>query len=171
MIAKYIIPVFLGVVFFYAVYKKINIFQAFTEGAVENLKVAVDIFPALLGLVACVGLLKSSGILGGLALIVSPLTQMANFPAECVPLALIKPVSGSGSTAVLSDILKTYGADSLVGRVASVIAGSTETVFYTIAVYSSSIKSKTSLRVIISALLANLVAILLSNYVVRLYFY
>lgn len=171
MIASFIIPIFILIVFIYGIYNKIDVFKAFAQGVVENLKVAVEIFPALLGLVVCVGLLKSSGILSGLALVISPLTQWLGFPSACVPLAIIKPISGSGSTAVLSDILKTHGADSFSGRVASVIAGASETVFYTTTIYSAELKAKIDFRVIFSAIFANFTAIVLSSLVVKLYFY
>lgn len=170
-ISGIIISVFLATVFIHALVKKVDIFDAFLEGAKENLMVSVEILPALIGLIVCVGLLNSCGILNFLAVAISPITEIFGFPSACVPLALIKPISGSGSTAMLSSILKKFGPDSFTGRVASIICGSTETIFYTIAIYFGSIKAKADYKVITSALLADLVAVITAGFVVNLWFY
>ena len=128
----FIIPSFLLIIFVHAIYKRVDIFEAFVEGATENLKVAVSILPSLIALMTCVGMLRSCGILDVLAVLVSPATNLIGFPSQCVPLAILRPVSGSGATAMLVSILKENHPDSFVGRVASVLCASTETTFYTI---------------------------------------
>lgn len=166
-----IISLFLASIFIHALLKRIDVFEAFLEGAKENLRVSVEILPALVGLIVCVGLLNECGVLDALALAISPITEFLGFPSACVPLALIKPISGSGSTAILSNILKKYGADSYIGRVASIICGSTETIFYTIALYFSNIKAKADWKLIICALFSDLIAVMTSGIMVKLFLY
>lgn len=170
MIFSYIIPVFLLVIIIHARYKKVDIFNAFIDGASENIKVAFEVFPALLGLVVCVGLLNTCGILGFLTLAISPVTEFLGFSSECAGLALIKPISGSGGTAMLSSIFKKRGPDSFTGRVASVICGSTETLFYSIAVYFGGLKLKGTWKIIVASIVADITAFISANILVKLWF-
>lgn len=152
----------------YGAAKKVDIFQEFTVGAYENLKTAVDILPALILLVTAVGMLSASGAMDAFSRLVSPLLDKLGFPAEVLPLAMIRPVSGSGALAVLDNILETTGADSFSGRVAAVLMGSTETTFYTIAVYYSAVRLKAEIPVFISSLTADFAGFVFSALVVRL---
>lgn len=164
----FIIPSFLLIIFVHAIYKRVDIFEAFVEGATENLKVAVSILPSLIALMTCVGMLRSCGILDVLAVLVSPATNLIGFPSQCVPLAILRPISGSGATAMLVSILKENHPDSFVGRVASVLCASTETTFYTIAVYYGAAKIKGSKKTIAAALLADFAGFIFSALTVRL---
>ena len=165
----FVIPVFVGIVVVYGVYKKVDIFEAFTEGAKNGLKTAVEILPALIALVVCVGMVTASGFIGDLGGLISPFTSALGFPEECVSLVVLKPVSGSGSTAMLNEILIKNHPDSFAGRVASVIAGATETTFYTIAIYFGSAKLRGSKRIILCALLADITGFIFSSVTVRLF--
>ena len=115
-------------------------------------------------------MLRASGVLDMLTGFLSPLTSTLGIPSEIMPLALLRPVSGSGSLAIVNDIFGNYGTDSLVGRIASVMMGSTETTLYTIAVYTSSVKIKNTRVILIAALTADITGILVSLLVCRAIF-
>ncbi|MBQ8378249.1 MAG: spore maturation protein [Oscillospiraceae bacterium] len=167
--SDFVIPVFIAVVVIYGVYKKIDVFEVFCEGAKKGLETSVAILPALLGLVVCVGMLSESGFLDWVTGVISPITTALGFPEECVSLAVLKPVSGSGSTAMLNEILTKNHPDSFPGRVASVIAGATETTFYTIAVYFGSANLRGSKRIILCSLLADVVGFIFATVTVNMF--
>lgn len=167
--SDFVIPVFIAVVVIYGVYKKIDVFEVFCEGAKKGLETSVAILPALLGLVVCVGMLSESGFLDWVTGVVSPITTALGFPEECVSLAVLKPVSGSGSTAMLNEILTKNHPDSFAGRVACVIAGATETTFYTIAVYFGSANLRGSKRIILCSLLADVVGFIFATVTVNMF--
>lgn len=163
-------PILILSVLLYGAYKKIDLFEVFSEGAYINLKTAIDILPALLLLMTAVGMLSASGALNAFSELIAPILDKIGFPSQVLPLALIRPVSGSGSLAVLDNILSVSGADSFSGRVASVLMGSTETTFYTIAVYYSAVKIKAELPVFISSLTADFAGFVFSALIVRLFY-
>ena len=165
-----IIPVIFSVIIIYALFKRVNIFEAFTKGAAEGIETVVKILPSLVGLIAAITMLRYSGALDFLIKLLSPVTKLFNVPSEVMPLALLRPVSGSGSLAVLSDILKTSGADSEVGRIASVMMGSTETTFYTLCVYFGSVKITDSRYTVFAALIADFAGFAASVAVCRMFF-
>ncbi len=163
-------PIVILSVLLYGIYKKVDLFEVFVQGAYENLKIAVNILPALLLLMTAVGMLSASGALEAFSQLISPLLDKIGFPSQVAPLALMRPVSGSGSLAVLDNILSVYGADSFSGRVASVLMGSTETTFYTIAVYYSAVRLKAEFPVFISSLTADFAGFVFSALIVRLFY-
>lgn len=138
----YVIPVFVTFVLIFGIAKKVDIFSEFTAGVREGLAVVYDIFPSLFCLVVTIAVFRSSGGMELLTELLSPVLAAAGFPAECVPLAVLRPFSGSGSIALFQDVMTRYGADSYAGRVASVILGSSETTFYTLSVYFAATKAK-----------------------------
>ena len=152
----------------YGLIKKTDIFSAFNEGAKDNLKTAFDIFPSLIFLLTAVGMLRASGAIEAVADKLSFLFSAIGFPADCLPLVLIRSVSGSGALAVLDDILSKNHPDSITGKIASVMMGSTETTFYTIAVYFSAIKLKCTGRTVIPAVAADITGFVCSVLFVRL---
>ncbi len=154
----------------YGVLHKVDIFSAFTQGAKENTKVAFDIFPSLIFLLTAVGMLRASGLIEFLSSKLSFAFDSIGFPAECFPLVLIRSISGGGALAVLNDILSDVHPDSYVGRVASVMMGSTETTFYTIAVYFSAIKLKCTGKTIIPAVTADIFGFVFAVVFVRMLF-
>lgn len=156
----YIIPVVVSAVILTAFFTKADIFGDFLHGAREGLHSAVDIAPALIGLITAISMLKASGALDVFAAFVSPLASFAGVPAEVIPLALLKPVSGSGSLALLNNILSHNSPDGFTGMLASVIAGSTETTFYTLTVYFGCVNIKNSKNTVIAALIADATAII-----------
>lgn len=163
-----IIPTIIALILANALLKKAPVFDLFTEGAKDGLATSVRILPSLVGLLVAVSMLRESGFFDAVASLVSPVLDKIGFPKELVPMALVRPVSGSASLALVRDILNTYGADSFVGRCASVMMGSTETTFYTLAVYFGYVKIKNSRHTIKAALLADLTGIIVSVLVVSI---
>lgn len=144
-LAQYALPVCITVILFCGCLKRVRIIDCFIEGAKTGVSLVLDILPVLTALMVAVNMLRASGAMDGLNNIFAPLAQAVGIPREVVPLCLIAPFSGSGAYAVLQDILDSYGPDSFVGQVASVISGASETTFYAISVYFGSAGiSKTS---------------------------
>ena len=139
-----IIPIVITVVCVYGLYRRVNIFDSFVEGAKDGLRTVAFIAPTMIALLVAVGTLRASGALMWIADAIRPAAQAAGFPAELVPMGLLRPVSGSGATALLTGIYEDYGADSFLAQCASVLAGSTETTFYAVTMYYSAAGIKKS---------------------------
>lgn len=167
--SSYIIPCVIGFILCYGIVKKVPVFDCFIEGAKEGIKVSLQILPALVGLMTCVGMFKASGALDVLSDFFAPLASMVGIPKEVVPLAMLRPISGSGSLVLFEDLLKSHGANSLVGNVASVMQGSTETTFYTMAVYFSAAKITRTKYTLFCALAADCMSFVMSGLCVRLF--
>ena len=161
-------PLIILIIVIYGFIEKKEVFDKFIEGAKEGIKIIINIFPTLIGLFLAVGTLRSSGVLDIAIKLIEPLLHMMNFPTEIMPLALLRPISGSSSIAVATDIMKNFGVDSQIGIMAGVIMGATETTLYTIAVYSSSVKIKKTRFVLIASLTADVVGIITSVVICRL---
>lgn len=164
----YIVPIILAFVLLYGLWKGVDVFSVFIEGAKEGLKTSFSILPALVALMTCVGMFKASGGLDVLTHALSPVANSVGMPQEVLPLALVRPLSGSGALVVFEDILRDYGADSMIGRVAAVLMGSTETTFYTIAVYYGAIGIRNSRHTLVCSLTADLTSFLFSAFLIRL---
>lgn len=147
-----------------------NIFDIFLEGAKEGIKTTFNVFPTLVGLFVAIEALRSSGIMDLINFIVSPILNILHFPSELMPLSILRPISGSGSIAIATDIMRNYGVDSKLGKIASTIMGSTETTIYTIAIYTSCIKIKKTRYILIAALCADIVGIITSIVVCNILF-
>ena len=156
------IPLIIIIVVIYGLVDKKKIYDIFVEGVKEGMEIVIKLFPTLLGIFLAVGALRSSGILDIVTTLLSGGTSKIGLPSEVIPLALLRPISGSASLAIATDIMKTYGVDSKIGLIASTIMGSTETTFYTIAVYTSCIGVKKIRFVLVAALLADLVGMIAS---------
>lgn len=156
------IPIVVIIIIIYGIIDKKQVFDIFIDGAKEGISIVIKIFPTLLGLFLAIGVLRSSGILDIATKVIAILTNKIGFPSEVIPLALLRPISGSASLAVATDIMTTYGVDSRIGLITSTIMGSTETTLYTIAVYTSSIGVKKTRFVLAAALIADVVGILAS---------
>lgn len=160
-------PLMILIIVIYGVIEKKEVFDKFIEGAKDGIKIVINIFPTLIGLFLAVGTLRSSGVIDIAIRMAEPLLNILHFPTEIMPLALLRPISGSSSIAVATDIMKNFGVDSQMGIMAAVIMGATETTLYTIAVYSSSVKIKKTRFVLIAALTADIVGIVTSILVCR----
>ena len=151
----------LGIII-YGVIEKKKVYDSFVEGAKEGIEIVFRIFPTLIGIFLAVGALRSSGILDMIIQWIAPLTHFFKIPSEIMPLMLVRPISGSASTAVATDIMKTFGVDTKIGMIASTIMGSTETTFYTIAIYTSCVGIKKIRFVLAAALIADLIGMISS---------
>ena len=156
------IPVTILIIIFYGLIEKQDTFDIFLEGAKEGIQIVVNIFPSLLGLFLAINVLRTSGIIEAFTNFTLPILNLLKIPSEILPLALLRPISGSASMAIATDIMNTFGVDSLIGLITSTIMGSTETTLYTIAIYTSAIKIKKTRFVLIAALLADFIGMLTS---------
>ena len=167
----FVIPGIVFLIVFYGFYKKIDVYEAFISGVEEGLAMALKIFPTMFAMVVSIDILIKSNALNALITLVEPICFRLSIPKEILPLAFIRPISGSSSLVLMSDLLKTYGPDSFIGRVASLIQGSTDTTIYIIGLYFSSIGIKKIKYSLIVGLLADLFAIILSILVISYFFY
>lgn len=165
-----VIPVLLSAVAIYGMGKQVNVYSALTRGAEDGLTVLLHILPALVGLMTAVNMFRASGALDWFSGLCAPLLNLLGLPPETTPMMMIRPVSGSGALAVASDLIITHGPDSYIGRVAAVMLGSTETTFYTIAVYFGSAGIVRTRHTIPAALAADMAGFLASALAVRLFF-
>lgn len=167
-ISNLAMPLIILIIVVYAVIEKKKVFDDFLDGAKEGMNIVISILPTLIGLFVAIGALRSSGILDIIIRILNPLLSIINFPTELMPLAMLRPISGSSSIAIATDIMNTYGVDTTIGMMASVIMGSTETTLYTIAIYTSCIKVKKTRFILLAALAADIVGIFTSVIVCRI---
>ena len=156
--SKYFVPVMFLAVFLFAIYKKVKPYDAFTTGAKSAIPFAVSVFPYLVSIFVLTELFEVSGLSTIISNFISPVLGFFGIPKELTRLILIKPFSGSGSLAVLSEIYTTYGVDSYLARCASVIYGSSETVFYVSAVYFANAKTKNLTKPIVISLTATFIS-------------
>ncbi len=162
-----ILPIVVGLIILTGMIKKVKIFDAFIEGAVEGLHTLYMIIPTITGLVVAVEMLQESGVIDLMCKAVSPVADCLGFPKEIVPMAVLRPVSGSGSTAILINIFESYGPDSLPGQIASVLAGSTETTFYAVTMYFGSINISKTRHTLLVGLCADFTALVCAVYLTK----
>lgn len=155
-------PTIILLILVYGLIEKNKVFDSFLFGAKEGGEIVFKLFPTLVGLFVAIGALRSSGVLDFIINILNPVIKVLNIPREIMPLAILRPVSGSSSIAVATDIMKQYGTDSRIGLIASTIMGSTETTLYTIAIYTGSVGIKKTKFVLLAALIADLAGIIAS---------
>jgi Uncharacterized membrane protein len=169
-VSDYIIPFLFFYIIGMGLLMKQNVFDDFITGAKDGFKVVIDILPTLIGLMVAIGILRASGFLGILSAVLQPVTDKLKFPSELVPLVIIKMFSSSAATSLLLDIFKEHGPDSYLGRLASIIMSSTETIFYTLAVYFMAAGVKKTRYTLVGCLLATLTGIIASVVVTNLVF-
>jgi len=164
----WIIPLLLAAAGLYGLSRRVDIYDALTTGAADGLRILARIFPALVALLSAVYMLRASGALTLLGQLLAPLLTLLGIPPETTALLLIRPVSGSGALAVGSELMTQYGPDSYIGRTAAVMLGSTETTFYTVAVYFGAAGIRHSRYAIPAALVADIVGFAAAAMWVRL---
>lgn len=168
-ISSLAIPVIFAFVCVFGLIKKVDVFAEFTEGARDGLRTVREIFPSLFALVVAVGMFSACGGAELISTALRPVTDFFGFPPECTPLVILRPFSGSGSVAIFESIVGENGADSFAGRVAAVMLGSSETTFYTIAVYFAATKVRKTRYALAAALVGDLLGWILSGFAVRLF--
>lgn len=150
------IPLLIFGIVGYGLLNKHNIYEEFIEGARDGFQTVIGIMPTLIGLMVAVGILRASGFLDFFSQFCGTFTKWLGFPSELLPVTVVKMFSSSAATGLLLDIYKEYGADSLLGRMASIMMSSTETIFYTMSVYFMTAKIKKSRYTLAGALIATL---------------
>ena len=161
-LSEYLVPVVLFYIVGFAVLQKRPVFDDFIEGALAGIKTVAGILPTLVGLMAAVGVLRTSGFLDFLSGVLAGPAAFLHIPAQVVPLLLVRLVSSSAATGLLLDIFKTYGPDSRLGMMVSVLESCTETVFYTMAVYFGAVHIKKTRYTLAGALFSSLVGMAVS---------
>lgn len=160
--SNYILPIIFILLFIYCIFKKVNVYDTFIKGAKGAIKLVVDIFPFIAAIMIAVALLRVSGITTWLTRLCAPVFNFLGVPAELCELVFLRPFTGSGSYAILENILSTYGADSYISRCACVIMGCSETIFYVATIYFSQTKVKKLAYAIPVALLCSVVGTILT---------
>ncbi len=169
LISALAIPVMIFGIILFGIIKRVNVYDCFVEGAKDGIQSLFGIIAPLVGLMVAISMLRASGIIEMIGGFLSPLTSRIGMPDEVLPLALLRPVSGSASLAIVNDIFLNSGADSTAGKVASVMMGSTETTFYTLAVYFGAVGVKNTRHTLKAALIADFVGITASVITARMF--
>ncbi|PJI07880.1 MULTISPECIES: spore maturation protein [Clostridium] len=166
-ISRALIPIIIFSIVSYGMMKKVKVYECFVEGAKDGIRICINIFPYILAMLLSVAIFRESGAMQYFINFVKPVVKILGFPPELVPLVVVKPLSGSGALGVFAEILKKYGADSYIGIIASVIMGSTETIFYTITVYYGAVKIKKIRHTLWAAVMADLTSIIAALLIVK----
>lgn len=162
------VPMIILIIITYGLMEKNKVFDTFLDGAKEGIEIVLKIFPTLIGLFVAIGALRSSGILDFIINSMEPMLKLLNIPSQIMPIAILRPISGSASIAVATDIMKKFGVDSNIGLITSTIMGSTETTLYTIAIYTSAVGIKKTRFVLYAALAADIAGMLASVIIWRI---
>lgn len=165
-----VVPLTIAGVAMYGLGRGVDVYDALVQGAGGGLEVMLRIFPALVGLMTAVAMLRASGALELAAEVLAPLLDRVGLPAQLLPLMLVRPISGSAALGVGAELIQTYGPDSQLGRTAAVMLGSTETTFYTIAVYFGAVGITRTRYAVPAALCADLTGFLTAAWAVRICF-
>lgn len=163
-ISSIILPLITLIIIIYAISKKVNIYEEFLNGVKEGLKISLDIFPSIFALIISVTILVKSNFLNDLISFIN----INLFPKEILPIAILRPISSSSSMMILNELLMVHGPDSLIGKMSSIIAGSTDTTIYIISTYYASIKIKKIRQSLLIGLLADLSCVIISILIVKL---
>ena len=169
-ISKLIIPLFVLFVVFYAFKKKVMIYDTFLEGAKEGLITVFHIFPSIIAMVFAINIFLNSHLLETMFSVISPILTKINLPLNILPMAFVRPISGTASLAIMYEIFANFGPDSFVGRIASTIQGCTDTTIYVLALYFGSIKINKTRHALSTGLFADFIGIIASFIVVSLIF-
>lgn len=169
-ISTYAIPLIIVGFVVFGLSKKISVYESFTEGAKEGFNTSVRIIPFLVAMLVAIGVFRASGAMDLLTNALSPITNLIGMPGELLPMAFMRPLSGGGAQGVMTDLITNHGPESLIGRMAAVMMGSTETTFYVLAVYFGSVAVKKQRHALSVGLLADLAGLITAVLVTRLFF-
>ncbi|TDT50560.1 spore maturation protein [Fonticella tunisiensis] len=166
----FIIPILIMIILFTAILKGVKVYETFVAGAKDGFQSVYRIAPYLLTMLFAIDVFRRSGAMDYLINIISPLSHFLNIPEGVIPMIVIKPLSGSGALGVMTDIMKTYGVDSIEGKIAAVMMGSTETIFYTLSVYFGVCQIKKVRHSLPAALIAHIAGSLAAVYICYMFF-
>ena len=161
-ISNYFLPLIVFIIIIYALIKKVDIYDSFIRGAKEGLHLGFNIFPCLIAMIFGINILLGSGFITNIFNIIKPLFQTIGVPVEVMPLAIIRPISGNASFLVMTDLIKNYGPDSLIGNLAACMQGATDTTIYVLSLYFGSIGIKKIRYALIVGLFADLITVIMS---------
>ena len=164
---KFIIPLFILIILISCIKSKIPVYTCVTRGAEDGLKMIFKLIPTMVVILSAVSMFRASGALEAIVSLMSPIFRRLDVPPEIIPMIVMRPISGSGAFGILSDTLSAYGADGSIGRLTSVIMGSTETTFYTLAVYFGAAGIKNAKRVLPCALIGDISGIIAACLVIK----
>ncbi|MGH7289981.1 MAG: nucleoside recognition domain-containing protein, partial [Myxococcota bacterium] len=167
---SWLLPVLMAAIVLFGFARRVQVYDAFIAGAREGFEIAIMIIPYLVAILVGVAMLDKSGALGALLRLVAPVTSLVGFPAEALPMALIRPLSGSGAMAVMTQTMQTHGPDSFIGFLVSVISGSTETTFYVLALYFGSVGVRAARHTVLACLAADFAGIAAALFFARIFF-
>jgi spore maturation protein B len=170
LLSYFVIPVLLVGFPLYGLFKRVAVYEAFVEGAKEGFHVAVRIIPYLVAILFAIGMFRASGAMDFLVRALDPVLSLIGFPAEVLPMAIVRPLTGSGSAGIVVDMINQYGEDSILVKMAAVMFGSTETTFYVIAVYFGAVNIKKTRHAVPAGLTADFAAMIIAVWMVRLLF-
>ncbi|MGI6453860.1 MAG: spore maturation protein [Syntrophomonadaceae bacterium] len=170
IVSKWAIPFLLLMIPVYGYIKKIPVYEAFVEGAEEGFTTAIKIIPFLVGMMVAISVFRSSGAMDYLVKILDPLTTRIGAPSEVLPLAIMRPLSGSGVLGLATELMRIYGPDSFIGRLASVMQGTTDTTFFVLTVYFGSVGIKKYRYSIVTGLSADIMGFIASLYICTMLF-
>lgn len=170
VISLWLMPVIIGIILIYGTFKKVPTYETFVEGGKEGITISFSIIPYLVGMMVAISIFRASGALEFLMNIMKPMLEVLNIPAEIVPLAFIRPISGTAALGITSDIIATYGPDSFIGILAATMQGSTDTTLYVLTVYFGAVGIKRMGDALKVGLLADLIGIIASIIIVTLMF-
>lgn len=162
------IPALVLFIVVYGAVKKVKIYEAFIEGAKEGFNVGVRIIPYLVAMIVAIGVFRAGGAMDMLAWLLAPVTNLIGMPSEALPMALMRPLSGSGALGVMSEIFTAHGVDSFIGKLVSTMMGSGETTFYVLAVYFGSVSVSKTRHAVPAGIVADIASILASVWLVNL---
>lgn len=169
-ISNFFIPLIVLLVLIFALIKKVNVYDSFCIGAKEGIMLSVQIFPFLMAMIFGMNLLLESGIITDFFSYLKPVLSRINIPIEILPMAIIRPISGNASFVVMIDIIKTYGVDSNLARLASILQGATDTTIYVISLYFGSVGIKNIKYALKAGLLTDLITLFMAIFLVSLFF-
>ncbi|MGI6413771.1 MAG: spore maturation protein [Syntrophomonadaceae bacterium] len=170
IISKWAIPFLLLAVPLYGFVKKVPVYESFVEGAEEGFKTAVKIIPFLVGMLVAISVFRASGAMDFVTQALDPITSRLGAPSEVLPLAVMRPLSGSGVLGLAAELMRVYGPDSFIGRLASVMQGTTDTTFFILTVYFGSVGIKKYRYSIVTGLAADVTGFIASLYICNLVF-
>ncbi|WP_201713367.1 spore maturation protein [Rossellomorea arthrocnemi] len=169
-ISLWLIPIMIGFILIYGTIKKVPTYEVFVDGGKEGIKIAVSIIPFLIGMLVAITIFRESGALEFFVGLIRPALLALGIPPEIVPLAIIRPISGTAALGMMSDIIATYGPDSFIGRLASTLQGSTDTTLYVLTVYFGAVGIRRMGDALKVGLLADLVGIAAAIFIVTIMF-
>lgn len=170
LISLWFIPVLIAFILVYGTIKKVPTYESFVDGGKEGIKIAVSIIPFLVGMLVAISVFRASGALEYFMQFIRPVLEAIGVPPDIFPLAIIRPISGTAALGMTSDLIATHGPDSFIGRLASVLQGSTDTTFYVLTVYFGAVGIRKMGDALKVGLLADLVGIIAAIVVVTLVF-